>query len=241
MKIIVFQHLSVEHPGALRGFWDEAGHEWVPVELDAGEPIPDLESYNLLVAMGGPQDLWQKDDLPWMRAELAAIRKWVVDMGRPYLGICLGHQLLTEALGGQVTPMARPEVGLAEVWQTAAGRADPLFAGLPEKMLTFQWHGAEASVLPDGAVILAANAACPTQAIRWGRHAYGLQYHVEITPVTVSDWQDVPAYAASLEAALGAERACGLADEVTPRLPEFLTAARTLNTNFAAILSGLKA
>ncbi|KFI26120.1 type 1 glutamine amidotransferase [Paenirhodobacter enshiensis] len=238
MKILVFQHLPVEHPGALRDFWAEAGHDWTPVELDAGEPIPEMEGFDLLVAMGGPQDLWQQDELPWMKAELAAIRRWVKDMGRPYLGICLGHQLLTEALGGRVTPMRTPEVGLAQVQQTAAGRADPLFQGIAPDMLTFQWHGAEASVLPEGAVVLAANAACPTQAIRWGRHAYGLQYHVEITPVTVADWQQVPAYAESLETALGAERARDLAAEVAPRLPEFARAARALNDNLETILQG---
>lgn len=237
MKILVFQHLPVEHPGALRDFWAEAGHEWTPVELEAGEPIPDMEPFDLLVAMGGPQDLWQQDELPWMKAELAAIRTWVKDWGRPYLGICLGHQLLTEALGGKVTPMAVPEVGLARVQQTEAGRADPLFQGIAPDMLTFQWHGAEASLLPEGAVILAANAACKTQAIRWGRHAYGLQYHVEITPTTVADWQNVPAYAASLEAALGAERARGLAAEVAPLLPDFGQAARKLDQNFQTILA----
>jgi GMP synthase-like glutamine amidotransferase len=78
-------------------------------------------------------------------------------------------------------------------------------------MQTFQWHGAEISTLPEGAVVLVANPACGTQAIRWGRHAWGMQYHVEITETTVADWQAIPEYAASLRAALGPERAAGLA------------------------------
>lgn len=240
MKILVFQHLDVEGPGVLCNFWAEAGHRWDIVELDVGEPIPPLDSYDLLAVMGGPMDVWQEDSLPWLIAEKAAIRRWVMELGRPFLGICLGHQLLAEALGGKVGLMAPPEVGMATISLTAAGLDDPLFAGLPRDVDTFQWHGAEVSRLPEGAVVLAANDACPVQAMRWGRHAYGFQYHIEITATTVADWLAIPEYKASLETALGVERAAGLGDVVAARLGDFHIAARRIHDNLEGLVAAAK-
>jgi len=231
MDILVFQHLPVEHPGIFREFWSQAGHRWQSVELDAGEPIPGLDDFDLLVVMGGPMDVWQEDIHPWLVDEKQAIRRWITDLRRPFLGICLGHQLMAAALGGRVSLMEEPEVGLATVELTAEGEQDPLLKGFTSPVETFQWHGAEISSLPDGMTVLASNAACPVQAVRWGRHAYGFQYHVEITPSTVAEWGVIPEYKASLERTLGKERAANLESEVASRLPSFGAAARQLDTN----------
>jgi GMP synthase-like glutamine amidotransferase len=240
MRIVVFQHIPVEHPGIFREFWRENGDEWCTVEFDAGDDIPDLNNFDLLVAMGGPMDVWQEDLHHWLRPEKAAIRHWVKDLGRPFLGICLGHQLLAAALDGAVRLTDQPEIGIGEVTLTDAGRRDPLFAGFAPPVETFQWHGAEVSRLPDGAEVLAMNSSCPIQAFRYGSHAYGLQYHIEISASTVDEWSRIPEYRAGLERMLGAGADARLSQAVAHRLASFAASARRLNENISAIVAAAR-
>ena len=192
MKLIVLQHLSVEHPGVFRDFLKADGITWETVEIDEGETIPDLAPFDAMMVMGGPQDVWQEEQYPWLKPEKAAIRRFVVEMKRPFLGICLGHQLLAEAVGGRVALGKTPEVGALQIMKTEAGRRDPLFAGVPDPINVLQWHGAEVTALPEGAEVLARSDACEIQAFRFGDRAYGLQSHVEVTGGTVADWAAIP-------------------------------------------------
>ena len=236
MKILVFQHLAVEHPGIFRDFWRDAGHTTHIIALDEGAQIPPLADFDLLAVMGGPMDVWETTKHPWLIPEMAAIRTWVRDLNRPYFGICLGHQLLAEALGGKTGPMTTPEVGIATATLTDAGHTDPLFANLPADLQAFQWHGAEVQTLPENATILAANPACPVQALRVGHHAWSIQFHIEMTPTTVAEWAAVPEYAASMDRAMGPTRAQGLQAELATHLPAFNAMARQINDNlFRAI------
>ncbi len=235
MKILIFQHLACETAGIFTELWTADGHELHVIALDEGDPIPALESYDLLAVMGGPMDVWQDAEHPWLIAEKAAIKHWVQTLNRPYFGICLGHQLLAVALGGAALPMPRPEVGLTQISQTGAGRSDPIFAGLPAEMTTLQWHGVAVTTLPPDAVVLACNPACAVQAMRVGRHAYGVQYHLEILPSTVADWQRIPEYRAALHATIGTQAAERLESEVAPHLPEFRRIAAQIHQGLKAL------
>ena len=232
MNIIILQHVAIEHPGILLDFFREDGFRWTTVELDEGETIPALDPFDLMVVMGGPQDVWQEDQYPWFREEKAAIRKFVLDMQRPYLGICLGHQLLADATGGRVGLAKNPEVGVLTVSSTEAGRRDPLLRVLPDPMTVLQWHGAEVTEVPANAEVLAKSDVCRVQAFRVGKYAYGFQCHVEITADTVGQWAAIPTYASSLESALGSGAVTRLQSEVFQRLPQFNKDARTLYENF---------
>ena len=236
MKVLVLQHLDVEHPGVFRDFLKEDGATLTTVELDVGETIPDLDPFDVMIVMGGPQDVWQEDQFPWLVAEKAAIRRWAVDLGRPFLGLCLGHQLLAEAVGGRVGPGKVPEVGALQVELTDAGLGDPLFAGVPNPVPVLQWHGAEVKALPEGAVSLARSDVCEIQAFRYGTRAYGLQCHVEATRDTVGDWAAIPEYAQALERVLGADAAGRLAADVEALLPAYTEIARTIYKNFKTLI-----
>lgn len=238
MRFLVFQHVAVEHPGVFRDLWQEDRIAWDVIELDAGEPVPRRWSgYDALVVMGGPQDVWKLDEHPWLLAEKRAIAKWVVEEERPFLGICLGHQLLAEAVGGSVGPMAVPEVGIATVKRYPLADEDPLLRHLPTAFECLQWHGAEVKTLPRTAQPLAGNDACAVQAFRFGRHAYGFQYHCEITPMTVVEWAEIPAYRASLEAAMGPGAVARLNADAALRLDAFRRDAAKLHRAFTNLIA----
>ncbi len=220
MNILIFQHLAVETAGVFAEIWQAAGHTMRVVALDEGDEVPPLDGFDLLAVMGGPMDVWQEDRHPWLIAEKAAIRRWVTQK-RPYFGICLGHQLLASAMGGSVGPMATPEVGLKQISLTDAGKRDAMMAGLPPAMTTLQWHGAEVTTLPQDTVVLAGNSACTVQAMRVGPCAWGVQYHIEITPDAIAAWFDIPEYRAALHAAIGAEAANDLHRDTLQLLPQF--------------------
>ena len=186
-KLLVFQHVEREHPSNIALYAKEHGMGLDIVRISETADIPDIASYDALVVMGGSMGAYE--DYPGKEAELAAIREAIGTM--PVLGICLGSQLLAYALGAKVYPYMVDgkrvkEVGYGAVELTDEGKASPLFRGLPSPLTVLQWHG-DTFELPDGATLLATNSVCRNQAFSKG-NAFGVQFHVEVTPELVAEW-----------------------------------------------------
>lgn len=177
-------------------------------------------------------DVWEEDKFPWLKLEKDLIHDAVRERGLPYLGLCLGHQLLAEALGGTVGLSEKPEVGVCNVQLTELGATGILFDEIPEQFACLQWHGAEVKQMPAGAECLATSPDCAVQAMRWGNRAYSLQFHVEIEKDTVTNWTGIPEYADALDRALGPGAVKRLDQECAARMPEFNRMAERVYINW---------
>jgi GMP synthase (glutamine-hydrolysing) len=190
-KILVFQHVPYEPLGTLDPLLKEAGFRirYVNFGRDAGQR-PSLDRYAALIVLGGPMNSHQIDTYPNLLTEVEVIREAVArDMS--VLGICLGAQLLAKAIGGTVRRNPDREIGWYDVELTTEGASDPVLSTFTQRQRVFQWHE-DGIGLPPGAVHLARSPASEVQAFRYGEHAYGFQFHLEVDNSLVERWLTVP-------------------------------------------------
>ena len=206
MNIIVLQHIKIEDPGYIKDLMLADGFNITTIELDEGEKIPtDLSNFDAMFCMGGPMDTWMEEKYPWLIDEKKAIKEFVVSLRKPYLGFCLGCQLLGEIIGGKVVKSKNPEIGMLNINFSKNKKNDPLFYKFPEEITSLQWHSYEVQGLEENNDVthLASSPGTKYQIFKYKDHAYGIQFHIEVKNTTVKDWGCVPEYKSALEKQLG--------------------------------------
>jgi GMP synthase-like glutamine amidotransferase len=188
--ILIFRHLECEGPGYLEQVLQQRQLPYQLVRIDQNDPIPqDITHCSALVFMGGPMSV--NDDLPWIAQELALIRQGVAG-GLPVLGHCLGGQLISKALGGNVGPNPVKEIGWLPVTKITSAAAADWLADLPDEFITFHWHG-ETFSIPEGASAILQSEHCAHQGFVTG-NTLALQCHVEMTADMVREWAHLYAH-----------------------------------------------
>ncbi len=231
-RVLVLQHFYENPAGRVGNLLDEHGipYDNIHVGTDA---LPDLKRYQALIVLGGTQHLYDKNKYPYtMHEEIylhGAIRE-----GMPYLGMCLGGQLLANAFHAPIRRLPKEQIGFLQIHFTEEGTRDPLYSGLPGYQQAFQWHE-DCFELPEGAVALAHHTNGSNQAFRYGRHAYGLQYHIELTREMLNTWLTDPSLKQEFIETYGSGAYTKTVQEVPQLFPTYDQHARTLIENFFRI------
>ncbi len=180
MHVQVLQHVPFEGLGSMRPWLERRGAAIHFTHLSKGELLPAHEGIDLVIAMGGPMSVNDEAEHPWLAAE----KDWLaqaIERRVPTLGVCLGAQLIAEALGATVRPLGHKEIGWFEAEAVATA---PDCFGFPVRFPAFHWHG-DTFELPANATHLARSRGCENQAFQVGRHVIGLQFHLETTHATM--------------------------------------------------------
>lgn len=192
MRVLILQHAAFEHAGRFRALFGEAGI--VPRVVMA----PDLvkspvsqDEFDALWVLGGVMQVWEHDLYPWLANEIDLIRTAVMEHGKPYMGICLGHQLLAAATGGEVRMAKVDEFGLTGI-SSEATTGSWLLEGLPRTFLAFSWHAAEVSTPAPGFWVAANSALCDIQHVVGENAVASVQFHAEVDSNTMRDWFNSP-------------------------------------------------
>ncbi len=178
--VSILLHHKSELPGSILDALKRAGSGQIYVRSFQKERIPmGIGDSAGLVIMGGLQSVYEQGKFPWLRDEIR-LSEDVLKHGKPILGICLGSQLLAAALGANVYPGRQKEIGWHRVSLSPLAASDGLFNGEPSSLMAFHWHG-DIFDLPRGATRLASSALTAHRAFRYGKNAYGLLFHLEVT------------------------------------------------------------
>ena len=189
--LLVIEHVPHERLGTFEPALTAAGATLRPFRVfEPGARWPSMAEVDGLVIMGGPMSVYQPKQYPWITKEMALLRE-ALNRKIPILGVCLGAQMLAQALEAQVHAAPAKEIGWYPLMREPGADGDPLMEAFGQTETVFQWHGDTFS-LPKDAVRLASSPLCPEQGFRYGTSAYGLQFHLEVTEAMIRAWMLQP-------------------------------------------------
>jgi GMP synthase-like glutamine amidotransferase len=180
MRFHCLQHLPDEGPGHAAAWLATHGHALTYTRLFEPNPVfPTLAEFDGLLILGGAMSVYDEVEFPWLASEKEFLQA-ALRAGKITLAICLGAQLVAQALGGEVHRNPEPEIGFWTVRFSAKALAHPLLRGWPDKATVLHWH-VDTFTVPPGAVRVGMSAGCAAQGYVWGDGIIGLQFHPEMT------------------------------------------------------------
>lgn len=189
IRIHYLQHVPFEGLGYIERWALENKHQLTSTQLYEQEDLPRIEEVDWLIIMGGPMNIYEENQYPWLVKEKVFIRDFI-EANKPVLGICLGSQLIASVLGAEVRSNADKEIGWLPIQYTSRKHTISLFDGIPEEeSIVFHWHG-DTFDLPEGATLIASSEGCANQAFIYNGKVVGLQYHMEVTEESMQNMID---------------------------------------------------
>lgn len=179
MRIHYLQHVPYEGPVSIEHWASSKGHTITSTQFYKKETLPEIEAIDWLIIMGGPMNIYQEKEYDWLAREKSFIRN-AIESGKIVIGICLGAQLIANALGARVYRNQHKEIGWFPITLSEAARQSEIFGFLEENITVFHWHG-DTFDIPENAIPLASSKACRNQAFFYVGRVIGLQFHLEST------------------------------------------------------------
>ncbi len=187
-RLHYLQHVDAEDLAHIGQWAQDRGFAIAATRLQYGETLPSLDSFDWLVVMGGPMNIYEETEHPWLAAEKSFIRD-AIDANKIVIGVCLGAQLIADVLGAKITRNPETEIGWFPVRLTQDAKDLTMFADLPDAFIAFHWHGDRMDI-PDGAIPILESDACANQGFLFGDRVLAFQCHLEETDESVGHLLD---------------------------------------------------
>lgn len=186
MRLHYLQHVPFENPGSILRWAAANDFEVTKTLLYQDDELPKQDDYDWLVVMGGPMNIYDHKNYPWLLREKSFIEN-AINSGKLVIGLCLGGQLIADVIGGEVTSNSYLEIGWFPIRFKDDIKSSTVFSFLPDEPTVFHWHGDTFSKLPDDAVCIAKSDACDNQAFIYKERVFGFQFHLETTEKIIND------------------------------------------------------